>query len=407
MGGTFDVAAASQIDCDLILSSNAVTTFGGTGTLDVTGQTTIEDGADAVFNLDVTLPRLTLRDFGTNLSGSGTLAVSEQFDWNARANIVGTGSLDIQVDATMTINSGIDGDLKRRLNNFGTVVWQSGTIGGDSSTQFHNRASGTLRVEGNNRLGGTAGQGSLRTLDLGYLVGLAFLMLTQRVVGLICGRREFDKRKKGRYLQPLIENPKVRGGRYLASSIITAGATRINDRISVVRQDCTWTYFCGVDAIFQHPEHDTQSFRMFTSQLVCQDVCRQVDIVRAFGVSISGVKRNAKKFREKGTKGFYQPRKRRRGHVLTDVVLVQAQELLSSGASRREVADELGVLYDTIRKAINQGRLHEPDPDEAPIPLQAASDKSDRSLADASAEMSNACTRPEERVFAWPGRGSP
>ena len=185
--------------------------------------------------------------------------------------------------------------------------------------------------------------------------------------------------------------------------LVPVGATRINDRISVVRQDGTWTYFCGVDAIFQHPEHDLQSFRMFTSQLVCQDVCRQVDIVRAFGVSISGVKRNAKKFREEGTKGFFQARKRRQGNVLTDLVLVQAQELLSRGASRQDVADELGILYDTIRKAINQGRLHEPDLDEAPTPPAAASDKSDRSLADASAEMGNACTRPGERVLASVG----
>ncbi len=185
--------------------------------------------------------------------------------------------------------------------------------------------------------------------------------------------------------------------------LVPVGATRINDRISVVRQVSTWTYFCGVDPIFQHPEHDMQSFRMFTSQLVCQDVCRQVDIVRAFGVSINSVKRNAKKFREEGTKGFFQPRKRRQGNVLTDLVLVQAQELLSRGASRREVADELGLLYDTIRKAINQGRLHEPDPEEAPTPPQAASGKSDRSLADASAEMGNACTRPGERVLASVG----
>lgn len=185
--------------------------------------------------------------------------------------------------------------------------------------------------------------------------------------------------------------------------LLPDGATRINDRISVVRQDGTWTYFCGVDPIFQHPEHETESFRMFTAQLVCQDACKQVDIVRAFGVSGNSVKRNAKKFREQGTKGFYQPRQRRQGNVLTDEVLAQAQERLSRGASRREVADELGVLVDTIRKAINHGRLREPDPDEAPTPPSSASDKSDRSLADASAEMGNACTRPEERVLASVG----
>lgn len=188
--------------------------------------------------------------------------------------------------------------------------------------------------------------------------------------------------------------------------LVPDGASRINDRISIVQQDGTWTYFCGVEPVFQHPEEDTQSFRMFTSQLVCQDACKQMDIVRAFGVSANSVKRNASKFRQDGVKGFYQVRKRRRGNVLTDVVLARAQYLLSGGASRREVADELGVLCDTIRKAINQGRLREPDPKEASAPPQAASDKSDRSLADASAEMGNACTRPEERVLASVGMSS-
>jgi len=182
--------------------------------------------------------------------------------------------------------------------------------------------------------------------------------------------------------------------------LIPDGATRINDRISVVRQDGMWSYFCGIEPIFQHAERDTPSFRMFTSQLICQDTCKQVDIVRAFGVSTNSVKRNAKKFREEGTKGFFQPHKRRQGNVLTDEILAQAQGLLSQGVSRREVADQLGVLYDTIRKAINQGRLRESDSNEATTPPQSASDKSDRSVADASAEMGNACTRPEERVLA-------
>ena len=185
--------------------------------------------------------------------------------------------------------------------------------------------------------------------------------------------------------------------------LLPDGATRINDRISVVRQEGIWSYFCGVAPIFQHSEHDSPSFRMFTSQLVCQDACKQVDIVRAFGVSANSVKRNVKKFREEGTRGFYQPRKRRQGNVLTDEVLAQAQALLRCGTARREVADELGVLDDTIRKAIKQGRLREPDPDETPTPPPSTSDKSDRSLADASAEMGHACTRAEERVLASMG----
>ena len=192
--------------------------------------------------------------------------------------------------------------------------------------------------------------------------------------------------------------------------LIPDGATHISDRISVVRENDEWTYFCGVAPIFRHPEEDRRSFRMFTAQLVCQGVCRQSDIVRIFGVSTNSVKRSVKNYREEGIEGFYRPRKRRGATVMTDDVTAQAQEQLSRGCSRRQVADQLGVRYDTLRKAINQGRLREPPRSEATASLQQeASDKSQRSVADVSAEMGIACTRPEERVLAAVGmlQGAP
>ncbi len=149
---------------------------------------------------------------------------------------------------------------------------------------------------------------------------------------------------------------------------------------------------------------------MFTAQLVCQGVCRQSDIVRTFAVSTNSVKRSVKKYREEGIEGFYQPRKRRGATVMTDDVTARAQEQLSRGCSRHQVADQLGVRYDTLRKAINQGRLREPSGSEATASLQQqACDKSERSVADASAEMGVACTRPGERVLAAVGmlQGAP
>ena len=191
--------------------------------------------------------------------------------------------------------------------------------------------------------------------------------------------------------------------------LVPDGASSVNDRISVVRENEHWTYFCGVEPIFRHREEERQSFRMFTAQLVCQGACKQSDIVRAFGVSTNSVKRSVKKFREEGVGGFYRPQKRRGATVLIDDVLAQAQDLLSRGSSRSDIADQLGVRYDTIRKAINQGRLREPSPCDTPDPSRKVRDKSERSLADASAEMGVACTRPEERVLAAMGmlQGAP
>lgn len=186
--------------------------------------------------------------------------------------------------------------------------------------------------------------------------------------------------------------------------LIPDGATRVNERISVVRENGEWTYLIGGAPIFRHSEDDRRSFRMFTAQLVCQGVCRQPEIVGTFGVSTNSVKRSVKKYREEGVQGFYQPRKGRGATVMTEPVTARAQELLGGGCSRREVAGQLGVAYDTLRKAINHGRLREPSGSEASgSGRQTASDKSERSVADRSADMGIACTRPGERVLAAVG----
>ena len=95
--------------------------------------------------------------------------------------------------------------------------------------------------------------------------------------------------------------------------------------------------------------------------------------------------------------------------MLTPEVTAQAQQLLATGWSRREVADQLNLKVDTLRKAIQQGRLTEPGPlgpaESAPEktpapPPPAATDRSTRAVDDAAAEMGTACTRPDERVLA-------
>ena len=95
--------------------------------------------------------------------------------------------------------------------------------------------------------------------------------------------------------------------------IIPAGATPINDVISVVRESAQWTYFCGVQPIFRHAQDDQRSFRMFTAQLCRQGSCTQAQIVRSLGVSKKSVLRSVAKYRQQGIKGFYQPRRSPRG----------------------------------------------------------------------------------------------
>ena len=148
---------------------------------------------------------------------------------------------------------------------------------------------------------------------------------------------------------------------------------------------------------------------MFTAQLICQGTCRQVDIVRAFGVAKNSVIRSVAAYRVGGVGTFYAPRTGRGASVLTPEVKVQAQRLLETGLSTREVADQLGLKCDTLRKAIQQGRLTkpgslqlgEPTPENPPASQPPVpTDKSTRAALDATAEMGTACTRPDERALA-------
>ncbi len=205
--------------------------------------------------------------------------------------------------------------------------------------------------------------------------------------------------------------------------LIADGAKRINHILSVVCENGQWTYFCGILPLFRHAENDHPSFRMFTAQLICQGACCQVDIMRAFGVSKNSVIRSVDKFRAGGIEAFYAPRATRGASVMTPEVTAQAQQLLYAGWSRKEVAEELGLKLDTLRKAIQQGRLTEPCPlppresapqhaaaalapaESAPQhaaapPPPTATDKSTRAVLDAGADMGTACTRPDQRVLA-------
>ena len=142
--------------------------------------------------------------------------------------------------------------------------------------------------------------------------------------------------------------------------LIPRGATQINGLFSVWRDDESWTYFLSTHPIYSHRPDDHRMFRLVTSQLIESGGCRQVDIIRTFGISKSSVIRGVKKLRDQGPEAFFaKHRARRGGKVFSADVLEQAQRLLDQGYSRSDAAKELGIKYDTFRKAINDGRLVE------------------------------------------------
>jgi hypothetical protein len=58
-------------------------------------------------------------------------------------------------------------------------------------------------------------------------------------------------------------------------------ATPINKVLSFAKRDGQVYYFQGCLPVFSHAEDDLRSFRMFTSQLVVNGNCKQVEIVTA------------------------------------------------------------------------------------------------------------------------------
>ena len=144
--------------------------------------------------------------------------------------------------------------------------------------------------------------------------------------------------------------------------IFLPDTTIINNLVCYQKNENKIYYFVGCEPIFSHYLDEKKEFRYITSALITAGECKQVDIVRTFGVSKISVKRWAKVYREEGIEGFAgkKGKKRKRcGHVLNDEKLQHAQKLLDEGNTRTDVANEIGVLRDTLVKAIYAGRIIE------------------------------------------------
>ena len=139
--------------------------------------------------------------------------------------------------------------------------------------------------------------------------------------------------------------------------IFPRGTTFLTPDIAFERRDGKVTYFNGHLPVFTHDVNDLASFRFFTSQLIVNGAATQGHVEKAFGLSLTTIKRCTKKLREGGAKAFFVPAQPRQGHQLTPDRLAQAQALFDQGAEVPAVSTQLGVLQSTLHKAIGAGRL--------------------------------------------------
>jgi transposase len=139
--------------------------------------------------------------------------------------------------------------------------------------------------------------------------------------------------------------------------IFPAGSVEINRELACRVEDEQVVYFNGHLPVFMHAKTDLASFRLFTSQLIVQGSATQGDVAKAFGVPLVAIKRATKLYRERGPAGFFVPGRRREGSKLNAEKLEQARALLVQGYPLPIVSAQIGVLSDTLRKAISAGRL--------------------------------------------------
>ena len=138
------------------------------------------------------------------------------------------------------------------------------------------------------------------------------------------------------------------------------GITPVTALLSFIKEDNNITYFNGSLPVFSHLEEDNQSFRLITAQFCVNGHARQMEIVRAFGVTPISVKRSVKLYREEGPRGFYKQKTKRGAAILTPTVIEQVQQFLSDHEEVADIAAKLGIKVNTLSKAIRAGRLHKP-----------------------------------------------
>jgi transposase-like protein len=139
--------------------------------------------------------------------------------------------------------------------------------------------------------------------------------------------------------------------------IFPDGVVHLSPELAVAKRDGQVTYFNGSMPVFTHDEDDIRTFQMITSQFCVNGIVKLADVARVFGVTPISVKRSVKRYRELGPRGFYATKATRGPGVLTPEVINSAQELLDDGKTVPQVAEQLSLKADTVRKAVRDNRL--------------------------------------------------
>jgi DNA invertase Pin-like site-specific DNA recombinase len=144
--------------------------------------------------------------------------------------------------------------------------------------------------------------------------------------------------------------------------IFPLGTTIINEILSFDQRDGMVTYFNGLMPLFTHHKDDIQTFRMILSQFYVNGSATQAELTRATGIPSITLKRAVKLYRSEGTKGFYVEPKRGGPRVLKADVVSTIECFLEQGMKENEIAKQLDIKIDTLKKAIRRGIIKKKKP---------------------------------------------
>ena len=88
--------------------------------------------------------------------------------------------------------------------------------------------------------------------------------------------------------------------------ILPTGSTMISDVLCVENLNGTWTYWVYLWPIYTHEQSQRAQFRYIAATLINAGLCKQVEIVRAFGVDRKMLGRAQQQLRERGSESFFQ-----------------------------------------------------------------------------------------------------
>lgn len=170
--------------------------------------------------------------------------------------------------------------------------------------------------------------------------------------------------------------------------IFPAGTTIINGSLAFNRDlQGNVVYFYGHLPIFQHVKDDIRTHRLIMAQLYINGTAKQTELAKAFGINVIVIKRAVALYRDKGVSGFFEKKRRGGPRIFTPGVLEIIQAKLDEGIQVSDIAEEIKIKLDTIKKAIQDGRLKRP-----PKQYNNMMTKSERSIKDANASLGMGAT---------------